>query len=119
MTNGAGQIDEKLVIPEWVNIPLHVGEFGVFAQQAVSRLTTPLDIGYHAIPSIVMLIDLLFLSPPWTISIVPALGLSGAIAFGYWFWVEECYHRNGWYDCRSRESDKMSSNSAQVPVSDF
>ncbi|KAI9369301.1 hypothetical protein BJX61DRAFT_536522 [Aspergillus egyptiacus] len=55
------------------------------------------NISFHAIPSIVFLIDLLFLSPPWTISIGPALGLSGTIAVGYWFWVERCFQHNGWY----------------------
>ncbi|KAE8381128.1 hypothetical protein BDV26DRAFT_279071 [Aspergillus bertholletiae] len=55
------------------------------------------NISFHAIPSIVLLIDLFLLSPPWTISIVPALSLSGAIAFGYWFWIERCFSYNGWY----------------------
>jgi hypothetical protein len=41
-------------------------------------------------------VDLLFLSPPWTISALPSLGLSGTIAFGYWFWVEQCFYYNGW-----------------------
>lgn len=44
-----------------------------------------------------MLIDLLFLSPPWTITALPSLGLSGIIAFGYWFWVEHCFSYNGFY----------------------
>ncbi|KAL5336295.1 hypothetical protein BJX70DRAFT_409952 [Aspergillus crustosus] len=54
-------------------------------------------ISFHAIPSIVFLIDLLFLSPPWTITIGPALALSSAIAVSYWFWVERCFALNGWY----------------------
>lgn len=54
------------------------------------------DISFHAIPSIVLLIDLLFFSPPWTINIVPALGLSSTIAFGYWLWIERCFQHNGW-----------------------
>lgn len=44
-----------------------------------------------------MLVDLLFLSPPWTITALPSLILSGTIAFGYWFWVEQCFLYNGWY----------------------
>ncbi|GAQ11599.1 UPF0641 membrane protein PJ4664.05 [Aspergillus lentulus] len=55
------------------------------------------DIGFHAVPAIVLLIDLLLLSPPWTISIVPALGLSSTIALSYWVWIERCYKYNGWY----------------------
>ncbi|KAL2868767.1 putative integral membrane protein [Aspergillus lucknowensis] len=55
------------------------------------------NISFHAIPSIVFLIDILFLSPPWTITIGPALGLSSAIAVTYWFWVDLCFQNNGWY----------------------
>lgn len=44
-----------------------------------------------------LLVDLLFFSPPWTITVVPALGLSAGIAFTYWFWIELCYSRNGFY----------------------
>ncbi|OKL61719.1 hypothetical protein UA08_02441 [Talaromyces atroroseus] len=55
------------------------------------------DLGFHLIPSIVMLFDILLLSPPWTISALPAMGLSSCIAFGYWFWIEKCYAINGWY----------------------
>ncbi|KAH8431963.1 uncharacterized protein LDX57_009611 [Aspergillus melleus] len=72
-------IDERLVIPAWAVIPLSA------------------DVSFHAVPSIVLLIDLLLLSPPWTITIVPALGLSSTIAFGYWIWIEHCFAHNGWY----------------------
>ncbi|KAJ5838954.1 uncharacterized protein N7525_004142 [Penicillium rubens] len=72
-------IDERLVVPEDLVIPMHA------------------DISFHATPSVVMLIDLLLLSPPWTITVLPAFGLSGTIAFGYWFWIEQCFSQNGWY----------------------
>ncbi|PIG83382.1 AMP dependent ligase/synthetase [Aspergillus arachidicola] len=62
---GLRVIDERLVVPDWAVIPLNA------------------DISFHAIPSIVLLIDLFLLSPPWTISILPALGLSSTIAFGF------------------------------------
>ncbi|KAI9931432.1 hypothetical protein MW887_010007 [Aspergillus wentii] len=76
---GLRLIDERLVVPAWAVIPLDA------------------DIGFHAVPSIVLLIDLLLLSPPWTISVLPALGLSSTIAFGYWIWIERCFKYNGWY----------------------
>ncbi|KAE8140778.1 FAR-17a/AIG1-like protein-domain-containing protein [Aspergillus pseudotamarii] len=76
---GLRVIDERLVVPDWAVIPLNA------------------DISFHAIPSIVLLIDLFLLSPPWTISILPALSLSSTIAFGYWFWIERCFSYNGWY----------------------
>lgn len=28
---------------------------------------------------------------------LPALGLSACIAFGYWFWIEQCYAYNQFY----------------------
>ena len=55
------------------------------------------DFSFHAVPSIALVIDLLFFSPPYTIAFVPALGLSTCIAFGYWFWVERCYLYNQFY----------------------
>ncbi|OTB03105.1 hypothetical protein M426DRAFT_74237 [Hypoxylon sp. CI-4A] len=55
------------------------------------------DFGFHAAPAIFLAVDLLFLSPPWTIHGYAALALSEALAFLYWFWVEYCYSRNGWY----------------------
>lgn len=54
------------------------------------------DLGFHLVPSVVMLFDILFLSPPWTITALPSIGLSSCIAFGYWFWIEKCYSINGW-----------------------
>lgn len=71
--------DKSLVIPDWAQLPL------------------PADISFHAIPSIVLTLDLLLLSPPWTISAPQAMGLSTALAFSYWFWVEQCFKHNGFY----------------------
>lgn len=55
------------------------------------------DIGFHAIPSILLTWDLLALSPPWTVKNLPAVGLSAVLAFSYWGWVEHCYSHNGLY----------------------
>lgn len=76
---GLRLIDPELVVPPTVVIPLNA------------------DISMHAVPAVVLLLDLLLLSPPWTITVVPALGLSGVIAMFYWFWIEHCYQHNGWY----------------------
>lgn len=89
------------LIPAWF---FRIGH--IFLSMPVSTASVDLnnladcniDLSFHAVPSIMMLIDLLFLSPPWTITIFPALGLSGTIAFGYWFWIERCYMYNGWYE---------------------
>ncbi|KAM3415023.1 hypothetical protein BST61_g10160 [Cercospora zeina] len=55
------------------------------------------DLSFHAVPAIALAGDLLFFSPPWTIAFLPALGLSGAIACGYWLWIERCYQFNNFY----------------------
>ncbi|KAI1767656.1 FAR-17a/AIG1-like protein [Hypoxylon sp. FL1150] len=55
------------------------------------------DFGFHAAPAIFLAIDLLLLSPPWTIHGYSALALSECLAFLYWFWVEYCHSHNGWY----------------------
>jgi hypothetical protein len=44
-----------------------------------------------------MIVDILFFSPPWTMSAFPAIGLTSGIAVAYWFWVEQCYRNNGFY----------------------
>jgi len=53
------------------------------------------DVGFHLAPAVFLVIDLLLLSPPWTIHALPAMGLSGFLAVGYYFWVEHCYSHNG------------------------
>ncbi|KAI1202408.1 FAR-17a/AIG1-like protein [Nemania serpens] len=55
------------------------------------------NFGFHAAPGIFLTLDLLLLSPPWTIDAFAAAALSQTLAFSYWFWVEYCYSQNGWY----------------------
>lgn len=76
---GLRMIDPALVVPPELELPL------------------PADLSFHAVPSLALVVDLLFFSPPWTITVLPALALSTTIAFGYWFWIEACYTRNGFY----------------------
>ncbi|KAI9756494.1 MAG: hypothetical protein M4579_003833 [Chaenotheca gracillima] len=72
-------IDVRLVIPEGMELPLSA------------------DMGFHAMPAVFLLIDLLLFSPPYTISALPAMVLSGFLACSYWLWIEQCYKHNGWY----------------------
>ncbi|TKA25903.1 hypothetical protein B0A50_05658 [Salinomyces thailandicus] len=77
---GLRAIDHSLVLPDWAPpISLHS------------------DLSFHAVPAFSLIVDLLFLSPPYTIAFLPALGLSATIAFGYWWWVEQCYRVNHFY----------------------
>ncbi|KAF2834089.1 hypothetical protein M501DRAFT_905893, partial [Patellaria atrata CBS 101060] len=52
---------------------------------------------FHALPSLFLALDLLFFSPPYTISALPAMLLSLVIALGYWVWIDVCYAHNGFY----------------------
>lgn len=76
---GLRAIDPELVVPKELELPL------------------PPDLAFHLIPTLMLVIDLLFLSPPWAISALPAFILSLGIAFTYWFWIEICYSKNGFY----------------------
>lgn len=77
---GLRAIDTSLVLPPWAPILLLRDDFS-----------------FHLIPALSLVLDLLFFSPPYTIAALPALGLSACIAFGYWFWIEQCYAYNQFY----------------------
>ncbi|CAP69601.1 uncharacterized protein PODANS_1_12570 [Podospora anserina S mat+] len=55
------------------------------------------DFGFHAMPAVMLTMDLILLSPPWTIRVYSAMALSTCLAFLYWGWVEYCFEQNGWY----------------------
>lgn len=76
---GLRAIDPELVVPKELALPL------------------PSDMSFHLVPTVMLLTDLLLLSPPWTIGALPAMLLSLSIAFTYWFWIELCYSKNGFY----------------------
>ncbi|KIW26452.1 uncharacterized protein PV07_09545 [Cladophialophora immunda] len=76
---GLRAIDPELVVPKELALPL------------------PTDVSFHLTPSALLLVDLLLFSPPWTITVLPAIVLSTVIAFLYWFWIELCYSYNGFY----------------------
>jgi hypothetical protein len=54
------------------------------------------DVGFHAAPGVFLAIDLLLFSPPWTVRAYSAVMTGLVFAFGYWFWVEYCFSKNGW-----------------------
>ncbi|KAK3695245.1 FAR-17a/AIG1-like protein [Podospora appendiculata] len=76
---GICAIDKHLVVPPELELPL-----------------LP-DIGFHAMPAIMLTVDLILLSPPWTIKGYGAMSISMTLAFLYWGWVEYCFSKNGWY----------------------
>jgi len=70
---GITAIDRSLVVPDEIHLP-----FGM-------------DFGMHAMPAIMLTLDLLLLSPPWTVKAYHAMALSMTIAFAYWIWMEICF----------------------------
>ncbi|GAW12273.1 hypothetical protein ANO14919_016360 [Xylariales sp. No.14919] len=62
-----------------------------------SELSFLPNFGFHAAPGLFLTLDLLLLSPPWTINGFATVALSQTLAFLYWFWVEYCHSQNGWY----------------------
>jgi hypothetical protein len=76
---GLRAIDPALVVPPELELPVSA------------------DLSFHLAPSVLLLVDLLLLSPPWAITVLPAVGLSVVIAFCYWWWIELCYSYNGFY----------------------
>ncbi|KAE8445249.1 hypothetical protein EG329_013621 [Mollisiaceae sp. DMI_Dod_QoI] len=54
------------------------------------------DFGFHAMPAIMLTLDLMLLSPPWSIRAYSALTLGSVLAFLYWGWLEYCFSLNGW-----------------------
>jgi hypothetical protein len=80
LTTLTQKIDTSLVLPPWAPI-----------------LLLRDDLSFHFMPAFALTLDLLFFSPPYTIAVLPALGLSACIAFGYWFWIEQCFTYNQFY----------------------
>jgi len=55
------------------------------------------DIGLHAMPAIMLTLDLILLNPPWSIKAYGAMKLDLVLVFLYWGWIEYCFSLNGWY----------------------
>lgn len=73
------------------------------------------DFGFHAMPAIMMTLDLLLLSPPWTIRGYSAMVLSMITAFLYWGWVEYCFSKNGWCVYAMDCFGKLTTNDTLLP----
>ncbi|KAI3401676.1 hypothetical protein diail_9340 [Diaporthe ilicicola] len=76
---GITLIDKRLLVPEEYQLPFWP------------------DFGFHAMPAIMLTLDLLLLSPPWTIKFQGAITLSTVLAFAYWAWIEYTFSHNQTY----------------------
>lgn len=74
---GISAIDPELVVPPDFKIPLLA------------------DLGFHFAPAAFLTLDLMLLSPPWTVSAPTVMALGTAISLSYWYWVELCFTHNG------------------------
>lgn len=76
-------IDKKLVVPPGHELPF-----------------IP-DLGFHAVPAIMLVLDFVFLSPSWMITGREALAISSGLFLSYWVWLEYCYSFNKWWSTPS------------------
>jgi hypothetical protein len=60
------------------------------------QLPMHIDVGFHLYPALFLTLDLVLLSPPWTIPAYGVMAMSTGLAFSYWYWVELCFSHNGW-----------------------
>jgi hypothetical protein len=61
------------------------------------QLPVLVDMGFHLIPTLLLMVDTLFFSPPWDANALSALMAFSAFAGGYWMWIEHCYSFNNFY----------------------
>ena len=55
------------------------------------------DCSFHLAPAIFLSIDFLFFSPPSETALAMSVGQFTSLGLAYYFWVEWCYQRNGFY----------------------
>ncbi|KAJ4138789.1 hypothetical protein NW768_002662 [Fusarium equiseti] len=55
------------------------------------------DLGFHLVPAVLLVLDLLLWSPRATIATRSMMSLSTVLAVIYWCWIELCFYKNGWY----------------------
>jgi hypothetical protein len=55
------------------------------------------DMGFHFFPTVLLLADTLFFSPPWETHALSALMVFSVFAGGYWMWIEHCFTYNNFY----------------------
>ncbi|KAH8676109.1 integral membrane protein [Xylariales sp. PMI_506] len=84
-------LDILLTLFYW---PLHIADKSFVMAPGHDVPFIP-DFGFHAVPAIFLTLDVMFLSPSWTVDAYSATALGSLVAFSYWGWVEYCFSRNG------------------------
>jgi len=89
------QVQALVTVLYW---PIHFYDRTLLVDPTVApQLPLLADLGFHFIPTIVLMIDSLFFSPPWEAHALAALMSFSVLAGGYWLWVEQCFSRNNFY----------------------
>jgi len=89
------QLEALITILYW---PIHFYDRTLLVDPKVApQLPLLIDLGFHFIPTLLLMIDTLFLSPPWETHALAALMSFSVVAGGYWIWVEECFSKNNFY----------------------
>jgi FAR-17a/AIG1-like protein len=55
------------------------------------------DMGFHVFPTLLLMCDTLFFSPPWETHALAALMYFSIFAGGYWMWIDHCFSHNRFY----------------------
>lgn len=55
------------------------------------------EMQFHFFPTLFLMVDTLFFSPPWETHALSALMFFSAVGGGYWIWVERCFMHNKFY----------------------
>jgi FAR-17a/AIG1-like protein len=77
---------------------LHFYDRTLLVDPKIAPQLPPLDdMGFHLFPSLLLLADTLFFSPPWEADALSALLIFSGFAGGYWIWVEHCFTHNNFY----------------------
>lgn len=93
---GLRLVDKGLVVPEGLDMPVLAGALSHY-RLTLMLIEEHIDLGFHAVPSVLMTMDYVLFSPPWRITLRGSLVLTTSIALAYWYWIEVCYKHNGWY----------------------
>src|SRR5579862_3281747 len=89
------QIEALITILYW---SIHFYDRTLLVDPAIApQLPLVNDMGFHLFPTLFLMFDTLFFSPPWETHALAALMYFSVFAGGYWIWIEHCFTYNNFY----------------------
>jgi hypothetical protein len=89
------QIEALITILYW---SIHFYDRTLLVDPAIApQLPLVNDMGFHLFPTLFLMFDTLFFSPPWETHALAALMYFSVFAGGYWIWIEHCFTHNNFY----------------------